>query len=206
MDTARRTVGLAEFLVSAAWIYRWEIIRAWLYDQGFRAVEIAGIEQLLHYGIPALLVGSGFYLFLKTSPKGRGSPAHGLFIWRPWIPFGTVPLQEAARYVYSAVEDAPFGQHLASTLTENDRLNFIITGFIVYALLYGRRPPSTNMRRLSQNDLRNLHWVVGTNSLREIWPPHNIVFDDVCLYASDLRQHINFLNGISDADLRSGRY
>ena len=61
-----RISALGSFLLGAIWIYRWEIVRAFFYDRGFRVMDDVTMDDFLHWGIPLLLVLLGGYLFWRT--------------------------------------------------------------------------------------------------------------------------------------------
>src|SRR3954468_4612343 len=76
-----RRWALGSILGGAAWHFGWEIVRAWLYEQGFHVVNpyLFGIQLswVLHYGVTAVLVGLGLWLFWKTGrrPASAGASA-----------------------------------------------------------------------------------------------------------------------------------
>ena len=77
-----RRFALGSMFGGAAWHFGWEIVRAWLYEQGFHVVNpyLFGIplSAILHYGVTAALVGLGLWLFWKTREKsvtGESAPA-----------------------------------------------------------------------------------------------------------------------------------
>jgi hypothetical protein len=69
-STFARVVGLGGYVISAAWVFRWEAVRAFLYDRGFHVIGSLQ-EELFHWGIPAglVLVGSYLFWFTRTSKK-----------------------------------------------------------------------------------------------------------------------------------------
>jgi hypothetical protein len=80
--------GLLTFLASAAWLYRWEAIRAWLYERAFHVMERIGSDQLVHWGLPVLLVITGVILFWKTWSAGETPARNGRTAVREPEPLG----------------------------------------------------------------------------------------------------------------------
>jgi hypothetical protein len=119
----------------------------------------------------------------------------------------TLSLQDAARRVFTELEDSPFGKIIMHRdQTENARLNLLITGLHVYVPLRGKRPPSTIARHIEKDEFRNLVWIEGTNDFRQIWSPHNVVFRDIEVTEKDLIKHIHWLKNLTDREVRLGEY
>jgi len=69
-----RIGSLISFIFSAAWIFRWEFIRAILYDRAFRLMEALTYDQIAQYGVPLVLVVIGIFLFHKAAHTNVAHP------------------------------------------------------------------------------------------------------------------------------------
>src|SRR5580704_1150721 len=96
-----RIGGLLSFLFGAIWYYRWEAIRAFLYEKGFHLMPSGASDTFWQWAIPLGFAGLGLYLFFKTGKLDLSA----IEDWSPsWL--GQVPLHIAARRVYEAAEKA----------------------------------------------------------------------------------------------------
>lgn len=139
--------GLVSFLVASFWLYRWEAIRAFLYDQGFHLMA-SDSDLLWQWGMPLVFAAIGFYLFWRTG----GFELEGL----NW-PILHVPFDDAARRVYEAAEKADVVEVIASpTSRAEDKLNNFKMLLLVdeRVRLFGAKPPSTQSRLIPKEDLR----------------------------------------------------
>jgi hypothetical protein len=88
----QRVAALGSVLISALWYYRWESVRAFLYEWAFSVLSgyanLAASEWVAHFGVPAIFLILGFWLFWGTLPRhdvrakikkilnGSGHPAY----------------------------------------------------------------------------------------------------------------------------------
>lgn len=70
----RRFLGLLSFLVAAAWDFKWEVVRAFLYDRGFHFMGLMEADTWVHWGPTLALVGCGLYLFWQTGKHKAATP------------------------------------------------------------------------------------------------------------------------------------
>jgi hypothetical protein len=69
---AARAAGFVSFIGGALWIYFWDFIRSRPYEwiaAPLPSVSSITLEQILHWGLPTVLVAIGFWLFFITSPR-----------------------------------------------------------------------------------------------------------------------------------------
>ncbi len=143
-----RIGGLVGWLFGALWLYRWEAIRAFLYEKGFDAMSSVASETLTHWGVPILFAGIGTFLFWKTGDSGFPD-------WEAELSYLRIPLHVAARRVYEAAEKANVLDFLISS---NDsaakKLSHLKMLIMVddRVRLFAIKPPSTKPRLLSKSE------------------------------------------------------
>lgn len=165
----RRFGGLLSFFIAAVWAYRWEALRALLYEQGFQAMSSLGIDQLLHWGVPLAFAGVGLFLFLRTD-ETLGNLSQQL-ICR--FPFMRLPLYEAAVRAYDGVKNAPYGIAVYGLAdTADARLVWLCDAMLRYVdgkepmvKLYGNEPPGTKIEEIYMQPLNSYSFEVEDHSI-----------------------------------------
>jgi hypothetical protein len=99
----RRFFGLVSFLVAAAWDFKWEVVRAFLYDRGFHFMGLMEADTWVHWGPILASVGCGLYLFWRTGKQRAATPGVNAPVVR----------EAHAPAVKNPVRDAAVGEALA---------------------------------------------------------------------------------------------
>ena len=92
-------------------------------------------------------------------------------------------MREAAREVFEAVEDKPFGAYLRtfSGGRESEIAKFLAAAFATDGPLHGATPPARVLRLIDHETAKNLWWIVGTDQLGDLPGNHHVVYENVSL-------------------------
>ena len=189
-----RIGGLISFLVAALWAYRYEALRAYLYGRGFDAMNSMELDSLFHWGVPLVLAGLGIFLFWSTGSGGLGELSK--LEW-PWS--RRVLILDAARTAFETAENLGIERLLVSSADPaEEKLSWVVSTFLVRKnKLWGRQPPSRNLKIIPEEELAALRHVPGTNSLKSDFAGAPIRYEDVRVGRADVRNYVNHLHRLS---------
>jgi hypothetical protein len=189
-----RIGGLVSFLFAALWAYRYEALRAYLYGRGFDAMSSMELDSLLHWGVPLALAGLGLVLFWKTGGLDLGE------LRRLEWPWGRrILILDAARTAFETAERLGIEKLLASsTDPAEEKLSWVVSTFLVRKFkIWGRQPPSRNLKIITEQELAGLLHVPGTNSLKSNFASSPFRYEDVQVDRADVRNYVNQLHRLS---------
>jgi hypothetical protein len=153
----QRVLGLLSFLAGGVWVYGWEAFRAYLYESGFEAFGLIGVDKFTHYGVPILFGLIGLALFYYSRPRTVRTPmnmrAATATSREAEVTEEEIPLREAATRANEELKDTRGGRLARGLNKSSDE----ILSYYCYALadkipIYGQLPPS---RRKEQVDLNS---------------------------------------------------
>jgi hypothetical protein len=184
MQLIRWLTALVSYAGAVGWYYRGDFVRAWLYDQTFRALESAELSKLAaDHIIPIALVAFGTYMLLLNRPDS----------WRlPTLdelnPFDrTIPLRDATIKFYEELRGTDIGRMFDrhSGATADEILDGVAAHILEYVPLQVKRPPSTKWELLAQGENNKLMARGGATGLGYI-ESNNVKYPEARLKRRDL--------------------
>lgn len=181
----RKFLGLFNFVVAASWPLRWELVRAWFFEQGFHMLNpyLFAIDSdwLWHWAPSIFFASLGIWL---CYPRQSELP-----FWRLRI-----PLQEAAQRAYeeakkAGVLDPTIESQAPETILHHFKMMFLVDD---KTQLFGTKPPSTIPEHIPKSQILNdLYPVEGSLSqLERTLPEGGPVYMDVTVRRKDFRRVI----------------
>jgi hypothetical protein len=203
-SSALRISGLATFVAGGLWAWRWEAVRAFLYDRGSKLIEPPFGDEIGHWGVPFLMVALGTFLLWKSRHPARFRG--GLSAPKP-DEYEYVSLYKAASKAYGATRNTALSRAAEREVEEPEaEKKGPLTWYAFYFLAVSHTPIYGNLKlspRRELADLQHFDFEMNGNEIIATENSGSKVWENLCIKRNDLELALEHLHNTTRPHSRS---